>query len=180
MHVLGNIILFQIGWFACVLGGAYGHPWLGTGLAAFIVVTHLYFTWQKQELQLLAIAGMVGLLVDTILIAGNWLEFRSGLIFETLPPHWMIALWVLFATTLNHSLAWLKPRKMLAAFLGFLGGPLAYYAGAKLGAVHISFPESLLAIGAAWAMAMPLLTGVADRLQRRAANYNRIRSTQYV
>ena len=29
--MLANFILFQLGWFACVLGGAHDRPWLGAG-----------------------------------------------------------------------------------------------------------------------------------------------------
>ncbi len=181
MHILRNIVLFQLGWFACILGAAYGFPLLGTSLALAVVAIHLHFTRQMQEAYLVLIAGVLGLVVDTILITGGWMMFRAGVVLDPFPPYWMVALWLLFATTLNHSLAWLKSRRLMAAFLGFIGGPLAYYAGAKLGAAEISFPESLLAIGTAWAIAMPLLASIADRLQRRASNYNnRIRGTQYV
>jgi hypothetical protein len=79
----------------------------------------------------------------------------------------MVALWVLFATTFNASLRWLRGRPLLAMALGAVGGPLAYLAGAQLGA--ISFPElaSGLAVQAAgWTLLMPLLMRIADRLDR--------------
>ena len=34
MNILANAIAFQLGWFACVLGGANQMPWLGTLVAA--------------------------------------------------------------------------------------------------------------------------------------------------
>ena len=35
--MLANFILFQIGWFACVPGGANDRPWLGAGIVLAIV-----------------------------------------------------------------------------------------------------------------------------------------------
>ncbi len=38
------------------------------------------------------------------------------------PPPWILALWALFASTLNASLGWLQDRLLLAAVLGALSG----------------------------------------------------------
>ena len=43
-------------------------------------------------------------------------------------------MWMNFALTLNHAMAWLKGRPVVGLILGAIGGPLAYFAGAKLGA----------------------------------------------
>lgn len=32
-----NIVLYQLGWFSCVLGGAWGHPFLGS-LSALVLM----------------------------------------------------------------------------------------------------------------------------------------------
>jgi len=72
---------------------------------------------------------------------------------------------MLFATTLNLSLAWLKRRVVLAAVLGAIGGPLAYAGGAELGALaFVHETTGLLAIGAGWALLTPLLVLLARRL----------------
>ena len=44
-------------------------------------------------------------------------------------PFWMLALWIAFATTLNHSMRWLMHRPVVAAIGGAVFGPLAYLAG---------------------------------------------------
>ena len=73
-------------------------------------------------------------------------------------------MWALFATTLNLALRWLKGRPLLASVFGALGGPLAYYAGERLGAVEMPHQASaLLALAAGWAVLMPLLTVIARR-----------------
>ena len=35
-----NAVAFQAGWFACVLGAAYGWPWAGVAAAAGLVAFH--------------------------------------------------------------------------------------------------------------------------------------------
>ena len=64
----------------------------------------------------------------------------------------MVSLWIAFATTLNHSLRWLVNRPVAAALCGAIGGPLAYLAGAKLGALTIGAPLPAIAlIAVLWA-----------------------------
>ena len=36
-----NLVLFQVGWFACVLSGAAQRPWIGAVIATTIVGVHL-------------------------------------------------------------------------------------------------------------------------------------------
>jgi hypothetical protein len=77
----------------------------------------------------------------------------------------MVALWANFATTLNVSMRLLRSRLLLAALFGAIGAPLAYYAGARLGAVDlVATLPALLAIGAGWLVLCPLLFAAARRL----------------
>ncbi len=78
----------------------------------------------------------------------------------------MLSLWAAFATTLNHSLRWVMHRPLVATLLGAIGGPLAYLAGAKLGALHLpSLQTALPLIGVAWGIATLALSLIAMRLQ---------------
>jgi hypothetical protein len=73
-------------------------------------------------------------------------------------PHWIVVMWGLFATTLNVSLAWLKQKLALAAMLGAVAGPLAYYAGYKLNALQFNnMSVTLIALAIGWALFTPLL-----------------------
>jgi hypothetical protein len=166
VNILINAVAFQLGWFACVLGGANQLPWLGTLVAALIVAWHLSRAPHPgRELTLLAAVGALGALWDSLLVAAGWLEYPSGTLLSNTAPHWIVAMWVLFASTLNVSLRWLRGRWALAMMLGSVAGPLAYYAGAKLGGVVISEPAfafTALAIG--WAVFVPLLISLSTRL----------------
>ena len=77
---------------------------------------------------------------------------------------------MLFATTLNVSMRWLRGRDMLAAFFGLIGGPLTYLAGQKLGGiVLVDQFAALLALGIGWAVMMPILLRLSEVLDGFAA-----------
>jgi hypothetical protein len=163
--MLLNFIAFQIGWFACVLGGANGWPWLGVLAAVVVIALHLHQAARPgAELTLIALSGLLGFVADSLLTGLGLLRFPSGQFHDQLSPYWMVAMWLMFATTLNISLRWLKPHLGLAALLGAVAGPLAYYAGARLGGVSFDDPlASLIAVGGAWALALPWLLVIASR-----------------
>ncbi len=165
MHLLINYLTFQAGWFAAVLGGANQLPWLGTIAAAAVIALHLHLANQpSRELQLIAIAALIGTLWDSLLVSLGWLAYPSGILIDGTAPHWIIAMWMMFATTLNVSLRWLKQRWMLSALLGAVAGPLAYYAGHELGGVEFDDPWlALAALAVGWGVIMPLLVAFSER-----------------
>jgi hypothetical protein len=163
--MLLNIVAFQAGWFACVLGGAHGWPWLGALVAAVVIALHLQRAARPRlEAMLIGLSGLLGFGADSLLTGMGLLRFPSGQFHPDWAPYWMVAMWMLFATTLNVTLGWLKPRPGLAALLGMIAGPLAYYGGAKLGGVSFANPAaSLLAVAGVWTLALPLLLVIANR-----------------
>lgn len=165
MNMLLNFILFQLSWFACVLGGAHGLPWAGPlVVAAFIAYQLTRAIRPADEIALLACAAAIGAVFDSLLVATGWLAYPSGQWHAALAPYWIVAMWVAFAATLNLSLRWLKGRMLLAGLFGALGGPLAYLAGAKLGGVvFVEQAAAIAALAVGWGLSMPLLTRLADR-----------------
>lgn len=161
-----NIVLFQIGWFACVLGAAHGYAWAGALAALAIVAWHVARAGNpRREAALVAFAAALGVVFESLLVQSGWIRFGTGVWVEGAATYWMVALWALFATTLNVSLRALRARAWLAALLGAIGGPLAYYAGARLGALEfVATGAGLAAIGAGWAVLTPLLFRAALRL----------------
>jgi hypothetical protein len=163
--MLANFILFQLGWFACVLGGAHDRPWLGTGVALAIVVWHLARVRDpRRELALVLIAAAVGAAFESALSALGWVRYPTGMLVPGTAPVWLVAIWMLFATTLNVSLRWLRRFPPAGIALGAIAGPLAYWGGARLGAMEFVAPvaaTAALAIG--WAALTPALVAVAKR-----------------
>ncbi len=164
-QLLLNFIAFQIGWFACVWGAAHDMAVAGTVVAALVVALHLFCAARPgEELKLVAAAILIGALLDSAVLATGVLQFHTGAFIAGVAPHWILALWALFATTLNVSLSWLRGRWLLAAVLGAIAGPLSYWGGAKLGAVVLVQPlPAVVAMAIEWAIAMPLLMRLAQR-----------------
>ncbi len=167
-----NFILAQAGWFACVEGAARGWPWIGPLAAAVIAIRHLMAAQERwSELRLLAAAVIAGLIVDGGLKGGGVVAYAGDVLpVRWLAPPWILALWVLFGTMLNGSLAWLHRRPGLAALLGAVFGPLSYLSGARLDAA--SFPRSgalaMAVLALVWAALLPALIGLAGRSSGRA------------
>ena len=77
-------------------------------------------------------------------------------------------LWMIFAMTLNHSLAWLSQKIYLSILFGALGGPLAYIAGEKLGAISLLSTNSIISLSIGWAVITPILLIIANKLNKNA------------
>jgi hypothetical protein len=154
-----NFVLFQAGWLACVGGAASGLAAEGALVAIAIVAWHIARAARpSREAALALAAAATGLVFENLLVAAGLVRVPDGV-------YWLVVLWALFATTLNGSLRALQGRPWLAALLGALGGPLAYYAGARMGALQFLQPAAMLAVLAAgWALATPLLALLARRL----------------
>lgn len=173
--VLANVVLMQAGWFACVLGAARGWPALGTLSVAAIVAWHLWRSPRAaDEARLVGAVLVLGVVFDGAVLASGAVAYPNGQWVAWLTPHWMLALWALFAVSLNVSLRWLARRWALAALLGAVAGPLSYLAGVRLGAARFideALALSLLAVG--WALAMPALLALSKRFDGVAAQPDR-------
>lgn len=164
MTVAANFVLFQAAWFTSVIGAANDRAWLGLVAIAAAATWHLARAERPaRELALLAIAALLGIVFETLLVQTGLTRYGSNEI-PGLAPLWMMAMWVLFATTLNVTLRGLQQRTWLAVLLGAVGGPLAYFGGERLGALHFgSRGLALIVIALGWALLTPLLLRVAAR-----------------
>lgn len=161
-----NFILFQIGWFACVLGAAAQKPGIGVVIAGLVIGLHLWRAPQpRREIYLLLVAMVIGAAWDSLLVSLAWLEYPAGMLIPDTAPYWIVVLWALFATTLNVSLRWLKQRYLLAAVLGAIAGPLAYSAGAGFGALQFTdVNNAFMALAIGWAVFTPVLVAISSRM----------------
>ena len=165
--IITNLLLFQLGWFACVLGGAYDQVFIGSMIAIAVIVYHLYrATDAVQELRLLTLAMITGLVFESIVSSLGLARYSHGQALDFIAPLWMILMWPLFATTLNLSMRWLKGlAPLLIALVGALFAPLAYYSGNRLGAVEYDYLIlSMGIIAIAWAVLLPALVRISLNL----------------
>jgi hypothetical protein len=168
-----NLFSFQICWFALVWGGADGRWWLGFAPLALFATWQLALSSQRRsDLATIALALVLGIAIESLMMRFGWFAYATPQPAVWLAPVWMLGLWANFGLTINHSMAFFKPRPALAAGFGLIGAPLTYWlAGRGMQALTTPQPlwPSLLAIGSAWAVAMPLLCLAARRTAARAA-----------
>jgi hypothetical protein len=122
-----------------------------------------HFAWtpdRRSDLRMLAIALAMGVVADSLLAATGVLAFASPWPWTFAAPVWILAMWAGFALTLNHSMAFLHGRWLMAAGFGAIGGPLAYWGAARgFDAVDFSLglPIALASLAVVWGVAMPAL-----------------------
>lgn len=165
-QTLKNLVLFKLGWLACVGFAAAGKPLLATAAVAVVALLHLVSVpLVVKEALLLMTAALIGLAWESFLVATGLLTYPGHEGSGILAPYWIVAMWVLFATTINYGLKWVKKSWTIAIVAGLAGGPLAFYGGASMGAVEFSHTLAALAvIGAGWALLLPLLVLVSDTI----------------
>jgi hypothetical protein len=160
---LGLIVLFVVyqgAWFAVVASAAHDRVWAGPALVAVLLIACSF--WLPREVRgrwfaALLLLGLAGGIADSLVAASGLVRYSAGFRPWMAPP-WIVSLWCLSALWLPN-LEGFSRRPVAAALLGGLGAPLAYAGGVRLGAA--AFPEpiwpSLAAIGAVWAVALPLM-----------------------
>jgi Protein of unknown function (DUF2878) len=164
-QVILNFILSQLGWFIGVLGAAYHWPWLALLMILVIVGSQLWFaTALMPAVTLILLTTAAGAVLDQVMLNHHLLQYQSHGWSTSVVPVWILALWMLFATTLNVSLRWLRNRPVITALFGAIGGPMAYLAASKLGAVFIvQTPLSYIVLSVAWACMMLFLINLSKR-----------------
>lgn len=172
LGIATNVLAYQGAWFACVLGAAAQLPLPGMLMVAGVIAWHLRCApVPGRELRLIGIAVLCGAAFETLLAATGWVRMEPSMLSGGFAPLWMVALWAAFATTLNVSLRALRSRYVLTALLAAAGAPLAYLAGARLGALHwVEQTPALVLIALGWAVLMPVLMKTAQRLDGFAAS----------
>ena len=163
------MLWMQVLWFGAVIGAAQQLLWLAP--VALMGFAFWEFRPDRRvygDFQLMLVAVLIGLILDTTWVKLGWIEFAAGWASSERAPLWILPLWAGLALTLNHSLAWLQTRLVLAAGLAGLCRPLSYLGGARLGAVDIVTESwwSFLGLGLSWALALPLLLWLAHHLQQ--------------
>ena len=159
-----NVILFQVSWFACVLGAANSLPYMGIIVTAGILAWHLIQAKApKAELWLMGSALALGASFDQALLSFNLVNYMHHGWSSSVVPVWILALWLGFSIILNVSLRWMRSLHLVAILFGFVGGPLAYLSAEKLGAVVILSNFSYVTLALGWAIITPILLFISKR-----------------
>ncbi len=168
-RTLANAVLFQLMWFVCVQGNN-AMALVATVIALLIHARFLVTTY--VEWQLITGFTVIGFLLDSLINTAGWIMFSGSLSLtsSTVPvviaPVWLLCLWLMFSTTLCHSLLWLNRYPWLSVMLACSAVPLSYYAGGHLSGSVLSQPivMPLLAEVVIWAILLPAGLNVAGRI----------------
>jgi hypothetical protein len=159
---------FQFVWFTCALGAAQGWSAPGIIAASLFIATVLAMKRRTlSECLTILACGAVGLVAESVLVSAGFVRFAASWPSSQLAPAWIVALWLAFGVTLPGLAALLGHRLFIkGSFSGLVAGPLAYWAGERLGALEIAAGAQLtyLAIGLIWAIALPFLLLLQQRL----------------
>lgn len=164
MKKLINFIQFQAVWFVCILGAAYQWELPAMMISLAIIAWAFLISENRSHDQFISMLALgIGFLVDTALIQFNVMTFQSSL-WQEVSPLWMSLIWVALALTIQSSMSWLKDRLFLAAFLGAISGPFAYWAGVRMGAGEFTeIKTALITLAVIWFILTPLLFYCSNR-----------------
>lgn len=160
-------LAFQAVWLVCAVAAANGKGALG--IAAALAFAGVMITLSHRPLRdafIIGASGIAGFLIESGLVIAGVIRFAAPWPVETLAPAWIVALWIAFGATLPSIISKLGAHRLrVAAGLGAVAGPLAYLAGARLGALHLvgSPTRSLVVLSVIWAAVMAGLVALDAR-----------------
>ena len=177
-----NFMFYQTAWFVTIFSAANGKPYIGVLFTLIWMIAHLSFIKlnRDEEVKLLVFSALLGYILESLLVITNIVSYPEQAQFGMVVPFWMVALWINLAATINFSLSWLKTRYVVASLLGAIAGPLAYSAGAMIGAITINSIDALIIISIMWAVAMPLLFWISTLITygKKVESYMFINETE--
>ncbi len=174
VNALANAVVFQLAWFAAVIGAGRGLAWPGVAAVAAFALLQLGTRpdTRAADLRLIALAAVAGFALDSVFAATGLLRYAAPWPSAWLAPAWIVALWVNLALSLNHSLRWLQRWPWLAGVMGAISAPLSFLGAARgFDAVAFASPtwRTLAIVAACWAVLLPLLVLAARALAARDA-----------
>lgn len=168
-----NYVAYQVGWLAAIAGAATGHGTAGAALACALTAAHVLLARDRRgEAALVMAALLTGVAVESWQIASGTYRLLEGAPAAGV-PFWLLMLWAQFATTFRFSLARVMTHPPRAMLFGAIGGPLAFLAGERLGAVALQVPlgPGLARLVVAWALALAVLAWLTQRMGAGAGSY---------
>ena len=88
-----NLVFYQLGWFACVLGIAWHSQWLGISIAMCLVAFHILLAADRLvQIKLGLTAAVFGLIVDTVQLWAGVFLLPRGSVVAWLPPPGIVVL----------------------------------------------------------------------------------------
>lgn len=168
--VIGNFVLFQLLWFAAVLGAAASLSWPAPlALLALLGWTRLTGGSLRSDLRLVLIGLATGMVFEVLLLGSGLIHYQLQW-WQYVPPVWILCLWAGFAQSFLYSMAWMRQRLWLASVFGGVGSVMSMYAGLQFGAAQPlqGNVPLLVAYGLGWSVLVPFLAWLADESRQQS------------
>jgi len=166
-----GVLGFQVVWLVCAYGAANGSSSAGIAAAIIYVAIHLWSRgFAASDCVVILVSAALGLVCESTLIRSGFIKYATGEFASGFAPAWTVALWAAFGCTIGNLSSLLGQRSRFAGpALGAICGPLAYMAGARIGALAIdeSSGVRVLATSMIWAVVLPVLVAVHRSLSSR-------------
>lgn len=175
-NAVNSFLLFQTGWWGCVLLAAGFYNWQPLILTIFLIsIYFLYFLkaeQRKTNFIFVGLSAIAGFTIDSTLSYLQIFTFLSPHQDIILAPIWLICLWALFALNFSISLRKLFNHYFICCLLGFIFGPISYWAGEAFGV--LTFNEHKLMhlgiVGIVWAIIFPTFIWLYQRMEQHNEN----------
>lgn len=159
-----QLLLFQLGWWACVLSVKFNLELEAIVLCTIVLLIQLKSAPQRtQVLKLIGLVLPIGILLDSMTQWFLGFDFY-GWAFQAWSPFWLWMIWAMFTKALCDSALFLgRLQVRYQALLGIIFGPLTYLSGAKLGAAELNASAlQLLILALSWGLLTPILIGLTQ------------------
>ena len=158
-HKYLNAVLYQVGWFSCML---IAEPICGLIATILMIVLHLTADVDgSKEIIFIILAASLGYGMDLAISKMGYLDLTIG----SSGTFYLVLLWLLFSTSLRSSMNLVFSKRKWAILLGICA-PWAYWVGQNLGRVHYTEPfiSSMVYHAFSWALVMYCLTILNHKL----------------
>lgn len=168
MKKLINFIQFQAVWFLCIFGAAHQFELLAILISVGIIAWAMLSSEHRtHDYVMSVIAVIIGLALDSLLLSQNLMTFTTAY-WTSMAPLWMTPIWIALVLTLQSSMSWLGGRYLLAAVLGSISGPFAYWAGVRMGAgLFTDFTTAMICLSVIWLIITPALFYLSSLVKAR-------------
>jgi len=154
-----DIIGFKICWLLCAFCSVWEQPYLGPIVTVLFIMIHLFIVnFNKKDIQIICIAIFCGFIIDSLFSIFGFIDYQGGIFTKyNLAPLWILSMWAGFALTMLYSLESIRTKYFISSILGFIGGPLSYSAGVRIGSLEINTQFTYILLALAWGLIVPLL-----------------------
>ncbi|MGH8109601.1 MAG: DUF2878 domain-containing protein [Arenimonas sp.] len=165
---IANALGYQVVWLVTLFSASKGFFWFGFFTSLAFSALMLGFGGKaKQDRRIVLIGLILGVASDTLFAASGWIEYKLQWSMIRVAPLWIIALWLSFSFTLNHSLAFLRKNYAFAMLFGLVGGPLAYWCADRLfNVIEYGADVGLVmaGLGICWSLLIPAIFYIDGRI----------------